>query len=62
MSVNQAIKEANKMADKAILKSKFQLVKKATCNWLNQEIENKAKRWQIIAVWIGMVAIGVLLG
>jgi hypothetical protein len=61
MSVNKAIKEANKMADKAILTSKLEQAKKATLNWMIQEVDG-FQRWHIISVVILPILLIMFLG
>lgn len=55
----QAIKEANKMADKAILKAKFDAYKTATKEWLDVSVYGyKRKNILICAAILVAVVLG----
>lgn len=60
-SKQKAIKEANKMADLELIKSKFNNAKKQTVEWLQGEADG-FKRWHIILFAVAPFAVAYLVG
>ncbi len=58
--MNDLIKEAHKMADKALFKAKLDSAKQDAVKWLQGEAEG-FKRWHIIALVLVPVAIALLV-
>ena len=58
--MNELIREAHKMADKALLKAKLDTVKKDVAEWLQGEAEG-FKRWHILLCVVVPVAIVFLV-
>lgn len=55
----QAIKEANKMADKAIIKAKFDAYKAATKEWLDVSVGGYQRKHILLGA---LIIVAVVLG
>lgn len=58
--MNELIREAHKMADKALLRSKLESAKKQAVEWLQGEADG-FKRWHIILFAIAPFAVAFLV-
>ncbi len=58
--MNDLIKEAHKMADKALFKAKLDSAKQDAVKWLQGEAEG-FKRWHILLLMVVPFAVGFLV-
>jgi hypothetical protein len=58
--MNELIREAHKMADKALLKAKLDSARKDAVEWLQGEADG-FKRWHILAFAIAPFAVAFLV-